>query len=424
MERPVALRRAAQVALSAAALATLLGAAHPAAAQSAVERRVQELERELTALKQIVREQSKTVRETQEMAKKAAPATARSGNSDVELKIYGQVNRAVLFADDGKNSDTLFVDNDMSSSRVGFEGKAKVSSNFSVGAKIEVEIQENPSNSANLTTEDDSGSQGGFAVRKVELALEDKRIGKLVLGQQSQAHDGAAEVDISGTGVFLGSLQDNFGGGIVFVNSTTGTKTGPTIATVFPNFDGSREDSIRYYTPEIAGFVASASAESDDRVGFSLEWAGKFAGIKGEAMLGYERIPDSAGTAVATPSNILVGSASFIHDSGISVTVASGRRELEEQAVSRDDLFYLYGKLGYTFSAFEFGKTSVGFDVYDGSNQAVNNDESRAYGVGLVQKVDKAALELYGGVRLFQYDSPTATFEDVVVGMTGARVKF
>ena len=47
-----------------------------------------------------------------------------TGTDQVRLEISGQINRGVLLTDDGDRNDVFFVDNDNSSSRVRFVGKA------------------------------------------------------------------------------------------------------------------------------------------------------------------------------------------------------------------------------------------------------------------------------------------------------------
>ena len=94
--------------------------------------------------KQIGEISSKAVEEAtaaakSEMAKAggAPPDVVRNTNGDkVALKIYGQVNRAFLFADDGDSSDYYFVDNDNSSSRMGFLGEAKVNEDITIGTRM------------------------------------------------------------------------------------------------------------------------------------------------------------------------------------------------------------------------------------------------------------------------------------------------
>jgi len=67
--------------------------------------------------------------------------TARKGNRKVSLTVYGQVNTAVMFWDAPNERNVYVVDNDVSSTRFGFKGKATISSDWSAGYTIEVETQ-------------------------------------------------------------------------------------------------------------------------------------------------------------------------------------------------------------------------------------------------------------------------------------------
>ena len=51
--------------------------------------------------------------------------TVRKGNKKVSVTLYGQVNHAALFWDDGAEKNTYVVDNNYESSRFGFKGNAK-----------------------------------------------------------------------------------------------------------------------------------------------------------------------------------------------------------------------------------------------------------------------------------------------------------
>ena len=46
-------------------------------------------------------------------------------DNKLNIKLYGQVNKAVLFSDDGNNGNTYLVDNDNSSTRIGVLGMAQ-----------------------------------------------------------------------------------------------------------------------------------------------------------------------------------------------------------------------------------------------------------------------------------------------------------
>ena len=66
--------------------------------------------------------------------------TARKGNRKMGLTVYGQVNRAILYWNDGRRSNTYVgLDNHNSASRFGFMGSAKISPTWSAGYSILVD---------------------------------------------------------------------------------------------------------------------------------------------------------------------------------------------------------------------------------------------------------------------------------------------
>ncbi|MFM2422053.1 MAG: hypothetical protein RL291_583, partial [Pseudomonadota bacterium] len=63
--------------------------------------------------------------------------TVRKGNRKVSLTISGQVNRALMYWDDGGRSNTYFgLDNTNTSSRISFAGRATISSEWSAGFSL------------------------------------------------------------------------------------------------------------------------------------------------------------------------------------------------------------------------------------------------------------------------------------------------
>ena len=59
--------------------------------------------------------------------------TARKGNRKVSLEISGHVNEAVLWWDDGAESNAYVVTNDNQRSRFRFKGKAKIDKEWEAG---------------------------------------------------------------------------------------------------------------------------------------------------------------------------------------------------------------------------------------------------------------------------------------------------
>ena len=60
----------------------------------------------------------------------------RKGTKTVSVTLYGQVNRAVLFWDDGAEQNTYVVDNNYESSGFGLKGSAKIAGDWSAGYRL------------------------------------------------------------------------------------------------------------------------------------------------------------------------------------------------------------------------------------------------------------------------------------------------
>jgi len=82
--------------------------------------------------------------------------TARKGNRKMSLTITGQVDRMVLWWDDGRTSKTYYgLDNTNSSSRFSLLGEARVSPAIKMGFEIMLEIEAGGTSSkVNLFDED------------------------------------------------------------------------------------------------------------------------------------------------------------------------------------------------------------------------------------------------------------------------------
>jgi hypothetical protein len=107
--------------------------------------RMAELERIIMAQQAQLEAQAKTLAKLQKeigsLAKSdggtgiVTTGLAKSGNDKVGLKIYGQVNRAMLLVDDGHNAKAFSVDNDSSSTRIGLDGGVQATDDLKIGTK-------------------------------------------------------------------------------------------------------------------------------------------------------------------------------------------------------------------------------------------------------------------------------------------------
>ena len=395
------------------AMAVSLGSwATPGSAQTLDELKAQ-IQEMSKRLQELETKQDQLEKKTDETS--VDSRTVISGKQGVKLTVSGQVNRGVLYADNGDSSDIFHVDNDNSSTRVRFIGTGQLTDDITVGSQIEVQFESN-STAAIRIDQDSSAGPNNFTERKLELYVDSGRFGRLWLGQGDTASNGTSEVDLSGTNVIAYSGIADMAGGIAFSDDNV---LGPRINQVFSNFDGlSRDDRIRYDTPSFSGFKGSVSAIEGGAADAAIRFAGEISGTKVVAAAAFA----NANSKDANDFTQYNGSVSVLTPIGISVTAAAGTRDLDR--VSGDDPIFYYGKLGYTFDVVEFGATSVGIDYAAVDDLDQDGDEARSYGIFAVQRYDKIGADLYIGARNHEFDRPSANFDDVVAILVGAKVRF
>ncbi len=338
-----------------------------------------------------------------------------SGKQGVKLTVSGQVNRGLLYVNNGDQDDIFHVDNDNSSTRVRFVGTGVLTDDITIGSQIEVQFESNSTADIRID-QDGAAGTNNFTERKLELYVDSKRLGRLWLGQGDTASNGTSEVDLSGTGVVAYSGITDMASGIAFSDNNV---LGSRIGQVFSNFDGlSRNDRIRYDTPSFSGFKGSISAIEGGAVDAALRFSGEFSGTKVVAA-GAWADASSLDSSNFTQVN---GSVSVLTPLGISVTAAAGARDLNDRG--GDDPVFYYGKLGYTFDAVSFGTTSIGIDYEAVDDLVLAGDEAQAYGVFVVQNYDKIGAELYLGARNHELDRSGSNFDDIFAVLIGAKVRF
>ena len=345
------------------------------------------------------------------------PAAVEPGNPKASIKLYGQVNKAVLFSDDGDDTNTYLVDNDNSSTRVGVLGTITPDERYEIGTRIEVEYQTNPSNRVSQVNKRIGGTD--FERRHLDLFVTAEEYGKLSLGWGSTASDGTSEVDLSGTGVVASSDIKDMAGGQLFYDDDTDSLSATNVATVFSNMDGlSRDERIRYDTPSYSGFTGAASYISAGGADLALRYSARIDEYKLAAAAAYAD-PGSTSNSV---DDILAGSVSALHDSGFNGTIAVGRRD--HKAPGRDTGMFFYTKFGYRADWFSLGKTSMSADYGRYSDIAADGDDADTVGLQVVQDFRGWGTEAYLGYRFHNLDRSGTDYENINAVMAGMRVKF
>jgi hypothetical protein len=337
----------------------------------------------------------------------AAAMLAFSPAHAVDVGISGQINRAMMYVDDGSTGKWFFVDNENSSTRFRFTGSNDFENSWKVGIVWEVEMQSNSSDEVDMDEQDTSDIN--FRERKIEFWV-GHDYGKVWLGQGDTASNGTSEVDLSGTTVAAYSSMADIAGGFEFQDNGAGI--GTTVGSSRSNFDGfSRRDRLRYDTPTFAGFYGSASVFSESRWDAALRYAGDFGWGKLAAAAAY----GDYGTSSDTDDAIISSSASLLLPMGLNFTVSAAKRDQDNT-----DPYNIFGKIGYQFlekhaASIQYGHTE---------NLSAKDDKGDSFSLAYVFSPWKS-VEFYANYTVHMLDRDEGSDpDDINVGFFGGRVKF
>ena len=408
--------------------------------------------------------------------------TARKGNRKVSLEVYGQVNEAVMYWDDGVEDDVLVVTNDNGRGRFGFRGKAKINGDWEAGYRLEIGVRS--ANSKRITQDDDNAG-GGLDMRDSHWYLKNKTLGTVYMGLGTSATNGITESNLTQTGLIskYSDVEDS-GLGLRLRSSANGGVSALSWFRLLGDGgdqpgEGERSlNVVRYESPSIAGFTAGASWGEDDAWDVSLRYAGEAAGFKYTAGIGYGVVLDGSLTSTVcataagtggtdTKCENLGGSISVVHEAtGLFINAGTGIKNDElingtagfAGTVADDEQTFWAIQAGVEKKFNEFGKTTIYGEYYDyqgsangrrtigatdalnplGATAAIWSSGVEMFGAGVVQGFDNAALQIYLTYRHYEADLALrgivggvasgaiadAALEDLDIVMTGAIIKF
>ena len=291
--------------------------------------------------------------------------TARKGNRKVSLQIYGQVSEAIVFWNDGGEKNTYVVEEYLNKNRLGFQGSAKINSDWSAGYRLELGIRAYRSSSANQLA---LGASNGVtipayntqsvALRQANWYLRSNTYGTITVGRTNDAVNGISSINLGNPGGFSGMTGPGYINNSFFLrvkgrpagNAGLSTLTWGDTAN-FRNGDGPASlgysesgSGVHYTSPfflgqtKSSGFRLDASWGMDDFWAVGLRYAETFGAIRIAAGVGYSQwnSPDrgmcssGAVNSIATTSNVdcnsLQGSISVMHTpTGLYLTGQGGR---------------------------------------------------------------------------------------------------
>ena len=378
------------------------------------------------------------MKKTMLLAAAAATATgfAASNVSAVDVEMYGQVNKSLLVFDDGRSTETNIVDNDTSSTRLGFKGTQGLDNGLTASVLFEVEMQ---SNASNAIVQNNTGastvptgvastpsSNGGtFAERHARVGLAGDW-GAVFLGQMSTATDGVTEQDLVGARDVLNSEAEDLGGALFFRNGV-GASANVTVAQTTDNMDGigagangDRADAIRYDSPIFNGFQLRVATAQGGDIDGAVYYNGKYDAFAVKGGIGFVAFSNN-NTGTDVIESQVSGSLSVKHDSGVAGTVAYGQQSLENETAGNEDPSFYYVKLGYEWDAFE---VAADYGMHDNILTTTTlNHEVTAFGLGAQYNMGNGT-SVGAFYRMLDLDLTGATTDEINLYGANLRVKF
>lgn len=341
------------------------------------------------------------------LAAGAGPASA------FEAKVSGQVDRALTYADNGKQSDIASVDNNGSNSRFRFTGTQKMDNGMKLGMIYEIGLDQMPS------TDWDIGQNSNGSVhldsRKMDTYLQGD-FGKFSFGKGDGAAYYAGTMDLSGTDYVGGGVwYELYSSGIHFVDSN-----GNSLYTVGKTQDPfnalHRVNRVRYDSPSLHGLTLSTSFDNGRayelaaRYSVNLNGGGKF--IAGTSWSdsereGIEKDPGTGATTVdesVTRKKVYNASASLLLSNGLNFTVTAARQKtpsvVNSGAATQKgyDATTVFGQVGYIVGRNHFA-------VNYGQTKDLPADGVKGSQVGLAYVFDwTKAVQMYASYHLYKLD--------------------
>ncbi len=353
--------------------------------------------------------------------------TVRKGNRKVSVTLYGWVNQAVLWYDNGEESDVYVVNNDTATTRIGVKGSGTLRPGVDAGYRIELSV--NQANVSGVAENDADDDGAGVGVRHAYWWIGSEHLGRLTVGQTDTASGGTIDgVDLAGAG---GWIAYNGHGDWVFsfgVEGAPGNLWGFMSA-----FDQARQNVVKYDSPTMAGFTASASWSEDDEYDLGLTYSNNWNGLEVAAAVGYYWSNDEH--SADSDHEVFGGSLSAYHAaSGIFGTFAYANAQSDNGLGlgDGDDADQWYAKVGMRKNWFghgetavyvEYGETNVdvgansifvgnGNFAVGGTLAATTSEaEGTMWGIGIGQDFDSIGATAYLGYRHLEAD-----ITDVVAG--------
>ena len=367
---------------------------------------------------------------------------ARRGNRVVSLTVSGWVNQAVFLWDDGVEDNVYVGTNSLEQERFKIAGEAKIGGDWSVGYVLEVGSVGADSKAFSQTS---TGVKNTLNTRKSSWFVKSGTFGKVTVGQDATAtYHLLNDPDIANTRFYSDSEASAVALG-AFRTRSNGA-LGPRWTDVMGGFSNAtpglsaRRNVVRYDTPVVGGFTASAAWGEDDMWDAALIYAGEWGDLKVAARAGYGESTDPtsiAGRCTAGNGDCRWWGAAgtVMHvPTGLYVYAAYGEDQIDltpAQIGADDTATMWFVQAGVERRLLPLGKTTIFAEYRNddvGLSRAAVGSEIEFWAAGVVQNIENAGMDLYAIYRNASGRADTgggmAALDDLDMVITGARIQF
>ncbi len=325
----------------------------------------------------------------------------------VKYKLSGQVNRAIVFMDDGEQSGVHHVDSANSNSRIRLKGSEDLGNGMKVGFYMENNITSNSSAGQTPEMNGDGGGDAVVGMRQSNVWFSGNW-GKVTVGQTAGAADGNTEA--FGT-LFAGQYRTSFTASMAW-RTSGGASIGLVESSTHAAYDGvgGRHDVIRYDAPKLGPVSLKASIGNDS-------WWEVGANVSADIGGGSLAINSGYGeNSQGGVDNRWGASINYTFSQGTSI--GGGYAENETAAGADSDTWTIHINHAW-------GNNTIGVNYSQSSDVTAGYDDE-AWNIGFIHNIPKPNVQLYTGFLHTELDTPVgiATVEDHNTFVVGARVKF
>lgn len=345
--------------------------------------------------------------------------TVRKGNRKASVTISGWVAQQITSWDDGFESNTYVHDLGVTlGSHVRFTGAAQFAPGWGAGYVLHLESVSNDG----LAGIDQDTASGGGAVRALQSYwfLKSEYLGRIAVGQQSQASDNAA-ILVDGSGSLAAANWVSFDQNHFFVRDASGGHAFRWDAGSCGNMGGSWGDCngaprnvVRYDMPSLLGFSASASWGEDDMWDIAARYAGEHSGFKISMAAAYNEVSDESfnGTGAANDTGRYVQAGLYMEHirTGLFLLENWGRLTSQDYE-GESETWYIkaglrrrFAPLGATVLYGEYLTNSTGGVWTSLTGTGATAGQITVWGLGVVQEIDAAAMSVWLKYRNAGYD--------------------